>query len=79
LPQELGVDDWSLERISGDGLTSHPVQSDGDHPRGNDFRGVLGKFEYVAEFDVYLGVLDPTEGNVWAFKPDDWMSDTDIV
>ncbi len=37
------------------------------------FTGVLGKWKYSKELDVFLGVVDPVNGDVWAFKPNDWQ------
>lgn len=34
--------------------------------------GVLGKWEYVPELDVFLGLLDRQNGDVWAYKPTGW-------
>ncbi|MCH9699465.1 MAG: hypothetical protein K0U68_15305 [Gammaproteobacteria bacterium] len=36
------------------------------------FVGVLGKWKYIAELDVFLGVADSLTGDVWAYKPTDW-------
>ena len=35
-------------------------------------RGVLGKWKYAADYDVFFGVISPTAGNVWVYKPVDW-------
>jgi len=45
-------------------------------------RGVLGKWKYVAELDSFVGLTDPTSGNVWIYKPIGWvdprsLTDTD--
>jgi len=37
------------------------------------FTGVLGKWKYSKELDAFLGVVDPINGDVWAFKPNDWQ------
>ena len=34
--------------------------------------GVLGKWKYAADYDVFLGVINPTDGNVWVYKPQGW-------
>ena len=35
-------------------------------------RGVLGKWKYAADYDVFFGVINPTAGNVWVYKPVNW-------
>lgn len=35
--------------------------------------GILGKWDYVAEKDIFLGVADANTGDVWAYKPQDWL------
>ena len=35
-------------------------------------RGVLGKWKYAADYDVFFGVISPTAGNVWVYKPVGW-------
>jgi hypothetical protein len=37
------------------------------------FTGVLGKWKYSKELDAFLGVVDPINGDVWAYKPNDWQ------
>jgi hypothetical protein len=36
------------------------------------FRGVLGKWDYVEKYDVFVGVTDHVTGDVWAYKPEGW-------
>lgn len=36
------------------------------------FVGILGKWKYIAELDIFLGVADSLTGDVWAYKPSDW-------
>lgn len=43
------------------------------------FRGVLGKFEYLAGIDVFTGVVDPVAGDIWVYKPTDWSPASQVV
>ncbi len=57
-------DDWELRQLLPSG------QPDG--PAGGVFNGVLGKWEYIPGLDVFLGLSDENDGNIWAYKPSDW-------
>lgn len=35
--------------------------------------GVTGKWKYAPEMDVYVGLQHNTNGDVWVFRPDDWI------
>jgi hypothetical protein len=48
-----------------------PEISDGNLG-STSFTGVLGKWQYAASLGVFLGVIDPTSGTIWAYKPEDW-------
>lgn len=61
-----GTEDWEISKLL-TASTDNPMQSD-----GSPFRGVLGKWKYVSEYDVFLGALDPNSGDIWAYKPDGW-------
>lgn len=72
-----GADGWTIERAPPPGLPGGPQQSDGirfasNGKIGSPFWGVLGKWEYVASHDIFLGVIDPDSGDVWAYKPEGW-------
>ncbi|BAZ93218.1 uncharacterized protein FOKN1_0816 [Thiohalobacter thiocyanaticus] len=42
-------------------------------PTAGPFRGILGKWEYIPEYDVYLGVNhNIDEGRIWVYKPLNW-------
>ncbi len=34
--------------------------------------GILGKWEYAPDLDIFLGLYDPYGGGVWAYKPENW-------
>src|SRR3546814_5897886 len=35
--------------------------------------GVFGKWKYVAAQDIFIGVNDNSNGDVWVYKHDDWQ------
>src|SRR3546814_4018 len=35
--------------------------------------GGFGKWKYVAAQDIFIGVNDNSNGDVWVYKPDDWQ------
>jgi len=37
------------------------------------FNGVLGKWHYASNLDVFVGLEGPVDGNVWFFKPSGWV------
>jgi hypothetical protein len=60
---------WTLTRAPGPTLPDLPHRSDG----GSWFSGILGKWKYVPNHDVYVGVIDPGRGDVWVYKPSNWQ------
>jgi len=42
-------------------------------PDGNIGTGILGKWKYISNLDVFMGLQDPTQGNVWIYKPVGWQ------
>lgn len=36
--------------------------------------GILGKWEYVPGFDVFVGLENSTQGNIWVYKPVGWVA-----
>lgn len=52
-----------------------PSQDDGTLFASNKYKpqqGVLGKWKYAPDYDVFFGVINPTDGNVWVYKPPNW-------
>lgn len=66
IPNVLSDTGWTVDKIV-TASADTPMQAD-----GSPFRGVLGKWKYVAEYDIFLGMLDPLNGDIWAYKPDGW-------
>ncbi len=67
-PETLSTSGWTLTRNPVPTLTEAPHLADAGHTTG-----VFGKWKYIAEQDIFLGVMDQTRGTVWAYKPDDWQ------
>ena len=67
-PEVLSPNGWTLTRAPLPTLTEVPVLADS----GNT-TGVFGKWKYIAEQDIFLGVMDQTRGTIWAYKPEDWQ------
>jgi Bacterial Ig domain/Putative Ig domain len=36
--------------------------------------GILGKWKYIPNFDVFMGLADPVQGNIWIYKPVGWVN-----
>ncbi len=56
---------WEIERA--------PTPTAEDVPETPSvFTGVLGKWDYVDDYDIFVGVVDDITGDVWAYKPERW-------
>ncbi|MGZ8249279.1 choice-of-anchor D domain-containing protein [Methylomagnum sp.] len=58
--------DWTLSELP---LGMNTVMPPDYVARG----GVLGKWHYAPNLDVFVGLEGPNEGNVWFFKPSGWI------
>jgi VCBS repeat-containing protein len=63
-PDTPGANGWILEKAP------EPTLATPQPPA--DLRGVLGKWDYVASHDVFIGVTDQLTGDIWAYKPEGW-------
>lgn len=43
-------------------------------PNGDVGTGILGKWKYIDNLDVFLGVQDIVQGNIWLYKPAGWQN-----
>ena len=48
----------------------------GEVPPNNVGVGILGKWEYIPGFDVFMGLENSVDGNVWVYKPVGWVHPT---
>jgi hypothetical protein len=68
-PEPLGRDGWILTKALPPVGSELPSRS----KPGDAFRGVLGKWSYVPGHDVFIGVIDHIDGDVWVYKPVGWQ------
>jgi hypothetical protein len=68
-PAEFGTAGWQLVRAAkAPGGFSPPFRD----PL-TDYPGVLGKWKYARDLDLFFGVLEGDPGNVYAYKPIGWQ------
>jgi Ca2+-binding RTX toxin-like protein len=76
-PAAFGSSGWSVTRASTSGGASAPTKDSGSFTSGSGIvttsRGILGKWKYARQYDVFLGVEDPVNGDVWVYKPANWQ------
>lgn len=62
-PDDLQTGEWVLKKLR-DNTGTGPTRDD------PVFTGVLGKWKYIQELGVFIGIEDnKRDGNVWAYKP----------
>lgn len=75
-PPSVAGGQWSAQQAARTTSGVLPSQDDGSFTSTNGTktpqRGVLGKWKYAADYDVFFGVINPTAGNVWVYKPVGW-------
>lgn len=65
-PNQASSAGWSMMKAPNTGNSP-------EVPTAGPFRGILGKWEYIPEYDVYLGVNhNIDEGRIWVYKPLNW-------
>ena len=62
-PSTLSPSGWTIVKQPSPAL---PV------PNGDVGTGILGKWKYVVNFDVFMGLQDSVQGNIWIYKPIGW-------
>lgn len=71
-PEPLAADGWIVEALTSYELPGIGLPDSYDTGELAHFTGVLGKWKYIPAYDVFLGLEDPVEGTVWAYKPEGW-------
>jgi Ca2+-binding RTX toxin-like protein len=75
-PSTIAGGQWSAVKAARNTAGALPSQDDGSFISSSGTkvpqRGVLGKWKYAADYDVFFGVINPTAGNVWVYKPANW-------
>jgi hypothetical protein len=68
---------WELhEPASGNGISGWTVTKRspaGPVPPGIIDTGILGKWHYAAYYDVFVGLEDSNNGQIWIYKPVGWI------
>ncbi len=65
-PSPLSTFGWKAEM--------GPVIPSAEFPLLNVGTGILGKWDYIPGFDVFMGLENETAGNVWVYKPIGWVT-----
>lgn len=65
-PNPLSTLGWAAEMV--------PVISSDQFPPFNVGSGILGKWDYIPGFDVFIGLENQTTGNIWVYKPIGWVA-----
>lgn len=45
----------------------------GSVPNESIGTGILGKWKYIPNLDVFMGLADAVQGNIWLYKPQGWV------
>jgi hypothetical protein len=64
-PATLGASGWTIAKAAS------PTTA---VPAGTNGTGILGKWKYIPNLDVFMGLADPVLGNVWVYKPAGWVN-----
>lgn len=68
---------WTVKKISSNSLPVGPI-STAEATVSETSSGVHGKWKRSKKLDVYIGLQHNTQGNVWFFKPTDWIDQRGI-
>ncbi|MFT4614312.1 MAG: hypothetical protein ACI9NT_001457 [Bacteroidia bacterium] len=68
-PADLDNDQWTLVKETPQSPTSPALAP--------NHTGILGKWKYAAELDVFFGAFDYNAGQIWAYKPENWQPTVD--
>jgi len=68
----LGTSGWICTRISDNSASPRPLYTGEFVPSGAQETGIHGKWQRSATLDVYIGLQNSYDGNVWMYKPSDW-------
>lgn len=78
-PDVIGSNGWTVRKLPdvAAGPGGEPDIDTYNQTEGTS--GILGKWKYIDDLDIFLGVYDHTDGNVWAYKPTDWNPDITLA
>lgn len=63
-PLVVSPNGWSIEK-----LESSSILNPSPYPGA----GVLGKWKYIAQIDAFMALEDGFAGNIWIYKPENWI------
>jgi hypothetical protein len=64
-PAAMSANGWTISRFA----TPSTIV-----PNGQVGTGILGKWKYVPNLDVFIGLIDPVLGDIWVYKPPGWVN-----
>lgn len=67
-PASLSASGWSIRKA---------VVPQGPVPHGDNGTGIMGKWKYARDLDVFIALQDSVAGNVWVYKPVGWQGSGD--
>ena len=62
---------WTVTKLADPATVRPTTKAEQTTPDG--MTGVHGKWKYAAELDLYVGVQHSTAGDVWVFRPENWI------
>jgi hypothetical protein len=72
-----GGDVWALSPpavVSPEGWDIEKLQSStAQIPAPSPVAGVMGKWKYIAQLDAFIALQDFEAGNIWIYKPENWI------
>ncbi|MAT93596.1 MAG: hypothetical protein CME59_13445 [Halioglobus sp.] len=68
-PAVVSPNGWEIGKIES---TSAQNPDTANFPAG----GVLGKWKYIAQLDAFMALQNKHAGNVWIYKPENWVEPT---
>lgn len=63
-PPVVSPNGWEIEK-----LVSPSAQTPSPYP----VAGILGKWKYIAQIDAFIALDDKHAGNIWIYKPENWV------
>jgi hypothetical protein len=63
-PPVVSPNGWNIEK-----LQSASTQNPSPFPGS----GILGKWKYIAQIDAFIAMEDMHAGNIWVYKPENWI------
>ncbi|GCL64403.1 Ig-like domain-containing protein [Pseudaquabacterium pictum] len=64
-PATMGAAGWVVEK---------QTPPTGAAPTEGVALGILGKWKYIPNLDVFMGLADSVQGNIWIYKPRGWVN-----